>query len=134
MKLKNALNKLQLFRFLLPEHNLIQSLAFLISSIIALNLFILNCNQLAIVLFCLLWFLNVQYSQKDKSRLINEIMTDEDKRKIYQEEIINIVQSRYLLLNDSINNYDWLNYLIKTKWAKSIRKVRCVNNDKDDFK
>ena len=116
-------NYVRLFRVLLPENKVIHSLVFLTSAFITLNLFIFNYNQLAIIFYCAIWFLNAQHSTTDQSELIDVIMNDREKKRIYQEEIIKIVQSRYLLVNDSLNNYQWLNYLIKIKWTRVIRKV-----------
>ena len=116
-------NYVRLFRVLLPENKVIHSLVFLTSAFITLNLFIFNYNQLAIIFYCTIWFLNAQHSTTDQSELIDVIMNDREKKRIYQEEIIKIVQSRYLLVNDSLNNYQWLNYLIKIKWTRVIRKV-----------
>ena len=116
-------NYVRLFRVLLPENKVIHSLVFLTSAFITLNLFIFNYNQLAIIFYCAIWFLNAQHSITDQSELIDVIMNDREKKRIYQEEIIKIVQSRYLLVNDSLNNYQWLNYLIKIKWTRVIRKV-----------
>lgn len=114
---------IRFFQFFLPKYNQLNSLIFLFSSFICLNLFIFDLNQLAIIWFCTIWFVNIQYSKEDKNRLIDEIMNNEKKRKIYQNEILRIVQTRYLLVNDSVNNYEWLNFIIKTKWSKHIQKV-----------
>lgn len=109
-------------RFLLPEHRTVHSLLFLFSSFITLHLFVFGYNRLAILFFCSVWFLSMQCTGPDKGKLIHEILSGQ-KRKAYQEEIINIVQTRYLLANDSVNNYEWLNFFIRTKWAKSLIKV-----------
>lgn len=106
----------------LPDYNTVHSLLFLFSSFITLNLFVFDYNQLAVLFFCSVWFLSVQCTGQDKSKLIHQILSGE-KRKFYQEELVNIVQSRYLLANDSLNNYQWLNFLLRTNWVKSIMKV-----------
>ena len=108
--------------YVLPDYNTVHSLLFLFSSFITLNLFVFDYNQLAVLFFCCVWFLSMQCTGQDKGKLIHEILSGE-KRKFYQEEIVNIVQSRYLLANDSADNHQWLNFFLKTKWAKSIMKV-----------
>ena len=117
-----AVHRTHHLKYVLPEHHTAQSLLFLASSLITLNLFVFGYNQLAILFFCSAWFLSMQCTGPDKGKLIHEILSG-SKRTAYQEAIINVVQSRYLLANHSVNNYEWLNFFVRTKWAKSIMKV-----------
>lgn len=112
----------KLFRFLLFEYNSINLLVFLVSASLTFGLLILDYTKTGIVFYCTVWFLNIQLTNLNKSKLIDEIINDDKKRKFYEKEIFKILQSRHLL-NDHINNFEWINFLIKTKWSSYIRKV-----------